>query len=62
MGREVDASVGLCSVCEHAQRVVSGRGSTFWMCGRARDDARFRKYPPLPVVRCAGFEEGQPRG
>jgi hypothetical protein len=37
---------------------VSGKGSVFWLCGRAADDPRFRKYPPLPVARCAGYEEG----
>jgi hypothetical protein len=47
---------GLCSLCVHARTVVSGKGSTFWMCGRAATDARFRKYPPLPVLRCPGFE------
>lgn len=29
----------------------------FWLCERAvREPTRFRKYPPLPVLRCAGFE------
>jgi hypothetical protein len=28
----------------------------FWQCGRAADDARFVKYPRLPVDRCDGFE------
>lgn len=51
-----DRRVGLCSVCDHAQRVVSARGATFWLCGLAKDDARFRKYPALPVHACAGFE------
>ncbi len=55
----LDPAVGLCSACRYAQQVVSGRGSTFWLCGRARDDSRFRKYPPLPVSRCPGFEPGE---
>jgi len=38
--------------------VVSGKGSVFWMCERSKVDPRFRKYPPLPVLACAGFEEG----
>jgi hypothetical protein len=48
--------------------VVSGKGSVFWMCGRSRVDARFRKYPALPVLACPGFEQeptaeaGQRRG
>jgi hypothetical protein len=51
----VDAAVGLCRACAHARAVVSGRGSTFWLCGLSAVDARFPKYPPLPVIRCAGF-------
>jgi hypothetical protein len=27
------------------------------MCRLSEADARFRKYPPLPVVRCEGFRE-----
>jgi hypothetical protein len=33
------------------------RGSRFWRCTRAETDARFVRYPRLPVVRCAGYEE-----
>ncbi|MFN0146233.1 MAG: hypothetical protein ACKVT1_06970 [Dehalococcoidia bacterium] len=33
----------------------TAKGSTFWMCGLAATDARFRKYPPLPVRECPGF-------
>jgi len=59
---ELERRVGLCSVCVHARRIVSGKGSVFWLCGRAADDPRFRKYPPLPVARCAGYEEGDGTG
>ena len=47
---------GLCETCHHVRRVVSGKGSTFIMCERSKTDARFRKYPPLPVMRCPGYE------
>ena len=50
-----DRRVGLCSICTHAQRVISARGTTFWLCGLAKADARFRKYPALPVQACSGF-------
>jgi len=35
------------------------------MCGRAREDPRFPRYPALPVLSCPGFEpkgreEGSP--
>jgi hypothetical protein len=48
---------GLCPRCRHVRRVTSGRGSTFLRCLRARDDARYPKYPPQPVLACPGFEE-----
>jgi hypothetical protein len=51
-----EGAVGLCTACAWARRVASGRGSVFWLCERSRVDARFRKYPPLPVVACEGFE------
>lgn len=53
-------SVGLCAACRHARIIESRRGSRFWLCSRSRVDARFPKYPPLPVVRCAGYEPGKP--
>ena len=54
----MDASVGLCARCAFAALQQSGRGSRFWRCRRAEEDPRFPRYPPLPVLRCPGFEEG----
>lgn len=60
------ATVGLCATCLHARTVVSARGSTFWRCALSETDARFAKYPRLPVLRCSGHvrrpdgEEGTP--
>lgn len=48
--------VGLCQSCQHTRRIVSAKGSAFWMCLRSQEDPRFRKYPPLPVLRCSGYE------
>jgi hypothetical protein len=56
-----DARIGLCAACAHARVQHGARGSTFWRCARADDDARFRRYPPLPVRECAGHEQGEPR-
>ncbi len=47
---------GLCETCAHLRQVTSARGSTFLLCERSRTDPRYPKYPPQPVVRCAGFE------
>lgn len=43
----------------HARIIESRRGSRFYMCELSRTDSRFPKYPPLPVIRCIGY---QPRG
>ena len=47
---------GLCATCVHLELLRSQRGSVFFRCRLADVDARFPKYPPLPVVRCAGHE------
>ena len=60
MTRQVDPGVGLCSVCRHHRVTGNRRGSRFWLCERAKTDARFSRYPPLPVLRCAGFEQADP--
>lgn len=56
----VDPRVGLCSACVHARTVPGARGSRFWLCELSRSDPRYRRYPPLPVLTCAGFEEAPP--
>lgn len=28
----------------------------FLLCRRSESDARYPRYPSLPVIRCAGFE------
>ena len=48
---------GLCGRCSHQRVIRNTRGSSFSMCERYRSDSRYPKYPPLPVVKCPGFEE-----
>ena len=50
-------AVGLCAGCAHGHRVLSARGSVFWLCGRAAKYAAFVRYPRLPVLRCPGYEQ-----
>ena len=50
------ARVGLCLQCGWMRRIVSSRGSRFYLCSRHRHDPTFRKYPPLPVLQCRGFD------
>ncbi len=46
---------GVCSQCLHVKLLTSDKGSVFMQCQRGLTDARFPKYPRLPVLRCAGF-------
>jgi hypothetical protein len=54
------AAVGLCATCRHARWVENRRGSSFLLCGRAASDPRYRRYPPLPVLRCPGHDATAP--
>jgi hypothetical protein len=45
---------GLCATCRHLVVIRSDRGSVFVQCGLAKVDPRFPRYPPLPVIACAG--------
>jgi hypothetical protein len=47
---------GLCAVCAHARIVKSDRGAEFVFCEKSKTDARFARYPRLPVLECAGYE------
>jgi len=62
MRSSVSTGPGLCGRCRHVRRVENRRGSTFYLCRLAEVDPRFRRYPPLPVLRCAGFEPEEAPG
>jgi len=47
--------VGLCVTCVHARRVPGAR-TVFWRCSLADTDARFVRYPRLPVLQCSGYQ------
>lgn len=47
---------GLCGSCLHCRQVKTGR-SVFYLCERSFTDARFVRYPRLPVVACPGYEK-----
>ncbi|MGH8059891.1 MAG: hypothetical protein ACREOH_22080 [Candidatus Entotheonellia bacterium] len=38
------------------ERTETRRGSVFYRCLRAQTDPSFRKYPPLPVRQCRGYQ------
>jgi hypothetical protein len=48
-------TAGLCASCAHARVIASSRGSTFYFCELSLSDARFPKYPRLPILACAGY-------
>ncbi len=48
---------GLCDSCSHQRLVANTRGSTFSLCERSREDPAYPRYPRLPVLECAGFEQ-----
>jgi hypothetical protein len=52
---------GLCEQCEHARKIESAKGSTFWRCGKSDSVPGWPKYPPIPVRRCPHFTPGEPR-
>lgn len=52
-----DPTPGLCERCGWVREVRTPRGSRFLLCGLSRDDPRYPKYPPQPVLRCPGFRE-----
>ena len=56
----LDPRVGLCSVCAHHRVTGNRRGSRFYLCELSLTDDRFRRYPPIPMIRCPGFEVGAP--
>jgi hypothetical protein len=51
-------NVGLCVTCLHHRVTGNRAGSRFYLCQRHKNDRRYPKYPPLPVIKCAGFEGG----
>jgi hypothetical protein len=53
---------GLCARCVHMDVVTSSRGSRFYLCRLSFTDPAFPRYPPIPVVACAGFVRSTDRG
>ena len=45
----------LCETCQHMRAVVTPKGSRFLLCEQSVSDAHYPKYPPQPVVQCAGY-------
>jgi hypothetical protein len=48
---------GLCEKCVHRKSIRNDRGSVFTMCLRGLTDPAYPKYPRLPVLNCAAFQQ-----
>ena len=49
----------LCETCQEMREIVTPKGSRFLLCELALVDPAYPKYPPQPVVQCAGH---RPKG
>ena len=45
----------LCESCAWMRDVVTPKGSRFLLCQLSQTDSAYPKYPPQPVIRCAGY-------
>ena len=45
---------GLCERCQNVKVVATRKGSRFYLCTLSEVDARFPKYPRIPVLQCIG--------
>jgi hypothetical protein len=44
----------LCDSCQHLREIRTAR-SRFLLCELSQTNPAFSKYPPQPVVSCAGY-------
>ena len=52
-----ETPVGLCASCGFMRRIISDRGSAFYLCERSASDPVYPKYPRLPVKACPGYAD-----
>jgi hypothetical protein len=48
---------GLCGSCRHALLNQTRRGPVYLRCQLAALDDAYPRYPRLPVLRCAGYQQ-----
>jgi hypothetical protein len=48
---------GLCATCAFGRRFRSGRDVTYVSCERSRTDPTYPRFPSIPMIRCAGWEQ-----
>jgi hypothetical protein len=45
----------LCETCAAVRQVITPKGSRFLLCQLSKTDPAFPRYPPQPILRCAGY-------
>jgi hypothetical protein len=50
-------AIGLCGRCIYARRIESAKRSVFYLCELSTTNPQFPRYPRLPVLLCAGYQE-----
>jgi hypothetical protein len=61
IGGKSKINPGLCGSCIHSKIVPGKPGSIFYSCTLSKVDPNYPKYPPLPVLSCAGFQQAKIR-
>ncbi len=56
-GQATAERAGLCATCAHVRIVAGARDARFYLCQLSFTDARFPRYPVLPVTACAGYRQ-----
>ena len=49
--------LSLCASCNYQRILKTASGNPIVMCRRSETDPAFAKFPPLPVLDCAGHEK-----
>jgi hypothetical protein len=47
----------LCATCGWMREIITPKGSRFFLCQLSQKDPAYPKYPPQPVIRCAGYQK-----
>src|SRR5437879_3219575 len=46
----------LCESCQHMRQVITPKESRFLLCQLSTTVRAYPKYPPQPMLRCAGYQ------
>jgi hypothetical protein len=46
----------LCETCAWMREIITPKGSRFLLCRLAQTRPEYPKYPPQPMLQCAGYQ------